>query len=97
MDKRVLEADQVREMLKHPGMTVVRRKIAEQRSLLFHQWWRGSAAEADKARDESRNAEAFFNYCKMILLQGKVAAQLGDNNPPSEASASEQGDTTNAE
>jgi hypothetical protein len=91
MDRRVWEADQVRELMKHPGMAILRAKIAEQRALLHLNWWKGaSAEEAERFRQQARNIEAFFNVVKLVLMQGKVAAQGKEEdahtalpNPPS--------------
>lgn len=86
MDRRAWEADQVREMMKHPGMTIIRGKISEQRALLHLNWWKGSdPAEAERFRQQARNIEAFFNVVKLVLMQGKVATM--------EAQGKEQGES----
>lgn len=87
LKKLIGEASQLRELMKQPGMKLLRHKLAERRIEIRKKWWMVGPEEAEHMRHEARNVDSFFDLIKMILLKGDQAAlQLKALNPPSEQS-----------
>jgi len=90
ISRKAHEGEQVADLMKHPGMVILRKHLAARINKIRTQWFRASSAEeAEYMRKEARNVEAFFNMAKLIILQGKQARAAA--NPPSPQEG-EQGD-----
>jgi len=69
----VNRGEQVREMLKHPGMVIMREIVDKLCARDNHRWLTMDKAEADKLWDKARGYESFFNLAKQVMLGGENA------------------------
>lgn len=78
------DAGHVEDLLKHPGMAVVRAAIENQLEFKQKKWYEAtSPEEAEKIRLKARGYEDFFRICKVIIANGEAARK--QLQPPSEA------------
>lgn len=86
----VTDADYVKDLLKHPGMILLRKKAAERLARARRDWYKASTpAEAEYIRQEARNLDAFFNIVKHVILTGENARKILSGLPPSDVKAAE--------
>lgn len=84
MDKRIYEAEAVREMMKTPGMVIMRQKIADRVSMLRDMWWQGSPDEVEKYRQEAKALRKFLDLAGRVMMEGEIARRKAEAPSPNE-------------
>ena len=77
------QSAQVRDLLNHPGMAVVKQAIDHMAEFNKKKWYMASSPEeAEKIRLKTRGFEDFFKLCNAIITNGEAARK--GLLPPSE-------------
>ena len=81
INRKVAEAETVREMMKHPGMVIMRAKIAAHMNQLRELWWKASPEDAERYRQDVRSMRRFLDLAGKIMAEGEVTRRkLADSN-----------------
>lgn len=73
MRKMVADADVLRDMMKHPGMEMVREIVDNLTGRLHDKWLLVDEEEAKKIRMDARGYELFFSLVKQRIIAGDEA------------------------
>lgn len=82
LKRLVADADVLRELMRHPGMDLIRGEIDAMSGKLHSKWLLAPAEEAEKIRSDARGYELFFSLVKRRIIAGDEARKQMQSLPP---------------
>lgn len=82
LNRLVADAETFRDLMRHPGMEMLRQEIDAMAGKLHSKWLLAPAEEAEKIRADARGYELFFSLIKRRIIAGDEARKQMQSIPP---------------